>query len=123
MDALMPAEASFAIRRLAATKPSVQALALVVDRDELARLCREEFTGVDMHVSGWHIDGRWFGLVVGPPSTPGQRRRTATMEWRAVAMHIARSVERVGLEYRIVAVTCFFSQQRGAVRRRSGTRG
>jgi hypothetical protein len=27
-----------------------------------------------------------------------------------------------GLEYAIVAVTCFFSQQGGAVRRRSGTR-
>jgi hypothetical protein len=30
--------------------------------------------------------------------------------------------DRVGLEYAIVAVTCFFSQQGGAVRRRSGTR-
>jgi hypothetical protein len=29
----------------------------------------------------------------------------------------------VGLEYSIVAVTCFFSEQREAVMRRSGTRG
>jgi hypothetical protein len=28
----------------------------------------------------------------------------------------------VGLEYTIMAVTCFFSQQGGAVRRRSGIR-
>jgi hypothetical protein len=28
----------------------------------------------------------------------------------------------VGLEYTIVAVTCFFAQQSGAVKRRSGTR-
>jgi hypothetical protein len=32
------------------------------------------------------------------------------------------AVRPVGLEYAIVAVTCFFSQQGGAVRRRSGTR-
>jgi hypothetical protein len=34
----------------------------------------------------------------------------------------AAAADPVGLEYAIVALTCFFSQQGGAVRRRSGTR-
>jgi hypothetical protein len=33
------------------------------------------------------------------------------------------SADPVGLEYSIAAVTCFFSEQREAVMRRSGTRG
>jgi glucose-6-phosphate-specific signal transduction histidine kinase len=33
-----------------------------------------------------------------------------------------RDTEPVGLEYTIVTVTCYFSQRRGVVRRRSGTR-
>jgi hypothetical protein len=35
---------------------------------------------------------------------------------------VSLAAHRVGLEYTIVAVTCFFSQQPGAVTRRSGTR-
>jgi hypothetical protein len=46
--------------------------------------------------------------------------------WRALRVFgwlalLAQS-DRVGLEYTIGTVTCFFSQQGGAVKRRSGTR-
>ncbi len=45
-------------------------------------------------------------------------------QWCEAAEKImnADGCQPVGLEYTIVAATCFFSQQGGAVRRRSGTR-
>ena len=49
MDALTPAETAFVVRRLAAAAPHIVALAPIIDRDDLVRLCRED-TGVDVRV-------------------------------------------------------------------------
>ena len=97
MDELTPAETSFVLRRLLAAAPHVQALAPLLHRDELAHLCRAELTGVDVRVGGWDIRGRWFGVVVVPPPRYGRPRRAATIEWRVVALHIARTIERLGV--------------------------
>jgi len=42
---------------------------------------------------------------------------------RVGCQNLCRASDLVGLEYSIVAVTCFFSWQRGPVMQRSGTRG
>lgn len=94
VSALSPAEVAFAVRQLAATQPQVQALALVVHRDEFWKLCRAEFIGGDVQVGGWDIRGRWFGVVVTAPAREGEPRRAGTIEWRTVALHIARAAER-----------------------------
>lgn len=94
VGALAPAEVAFAVRQLSATAPHVRALARLVHRDDFWRLCCAEFTGVDVRVGGWDIRGRWFAVVVTAPSTQGQPRRTGTIEWRTVALHIARAAGR-----------------------------
>ena len=94
MSALSPAEVAFAVRQLAETQPHVRALALLVHRDEFWQLCRAELTGLDVQVGGWDIRGRWFAVVVTAPARQGQPRRSRTIEWRTVALHIARAAER-----------------------------
>ncbi len=91
MDALSPAATAFAVRQLAAAAPHLLALAPIVDRDELARLCREELTGVDVRAGGWDICGLWFGVVVSAPARSGRRCPGGTIEWRVVAAHVARA--------------------------------
>ena len=88
LAALSPAEISFVVRRLAATRPHLAAVAIVAAPDDLVRLCREELTGVDVRVGGWDIRGRWFGVVVVAPVGQGRAARRASVEWRVVAQHL-----------------------------------
>ena len=90
MDALTSAETAFVVRQLAAIAPHLIALAPVADRDELARLCREELMGADVRARGWDIRGRWFGVVVAARMRTGRQRRGGTVEWRVVAAYLAR---------------------------------
>lgn len=64
MAALTPMEASFAARRLLATRPYLAAVARIARPDDLVRLCSEELSGVDLRVDGWDIRARWFGVLV-----------------------------------------------------------
>ena len=77
------------MRLLAATRPHVGAVAPLVHPDDLWRLCREEYTGVDVHMDGWDIRGRWFGVVVVATPRLGELPRGETIPWRVVARHIA----------------------------------
>lgn len=86
---LTRAETVLAVRRLAATRPHVVALAGLVDPDDLWRFCREELTGVDVRLDGCDIRGRWFGVVVGATPRLGELPRGETIPWRVVARHIA----------------------------------
>ena len=61
---LTRAETVLAVRRLAAMRPHLAAVAPLVDADDLWCLCRDELTGVDVAADGWDIRGRWFGVVV-----------------------------------------------------------
>ena len=57
-----------AARRFAGARPHLAAVAGIVHREDLWRLCRDELTGVDVRADGWDIRGRWFGVVlVGTP--------------------------------------------------------
>jgi hypothetical protein len=75
VDALTPAETAFVVRRLAAAAPHIVALAPIIDRDDLVRLCREELTGVDMRAGSWDVRSRWFGVAVSAPTRKGEQRR------------------------------------------------
>ena len=57
-------------------------------------------------------------VILRRPQAPATLIAGHDVDWEQ-AMAAA---EPVGLEYTIMAVTCFFSQRGGAVRRRSGTR-
>ena len=50
-----PAEVLIAARRLAGARPHLAAVAGIVHREDLWRLCRDELTGVDVRVDGWDI--------------------------------------------------------------------
>jgi hypothetical protein len=63
VSVLTPSEVWIAARRLAGARPHLAAVAGIAHHD-LWQLCREELTGVDVHVDGWDIRGRWFGVVV-----------------------------------------------------------
>ena len=83
------AETVLAVRRLAAMRPHIAAVAPLVDADDLWRLCRDELTGVDVAMEGWDIRGRWFGVVVAATPRLGELPRGETIAWRIVAGHIA----------------------------------
>jgi hypothetical protein len=53
MGPLTRAETALAVRRLAAMRPHIAAVAPLVDADNLWRLCRDELTGVDVSMEGW----------------------------------------------------------------------
>jgi hypothetical protein len=74
VSVLTPAEILIAVRRLAGARPHLAAVAGIVHPEDLWQLCRDELTGLDVHIDGWDIRGRWFGVVVG--ATP----RTVTVE-------------------------------------------
>jgi hypothetical protein len=82
VDALTPAETAFVVRRLAAAAPHIVALAPIIDRDDLVRLCREELTGGDVRAGSWDVRSRWFGVAVSAPTRKGEQRRGGTIEWR-----------------------------------------
>jgi hypothetical protein len=82
VSVLTPAETLIAARRLAGARPHLAAVAGIVHREDLWRLCRDELTGVD-------VRGRWFGVVlVGTPRL-GALGRGETIPWRVVATLIA----------------------------------
>jgi hypothetical protein len=64
VSVLTPAETLIAARRLAGARPHLAAVAGIVHREDLWRLCRDELTGVDVRADCWDIRGRWFGVVV-----------------------------------------------------------
>ena len=86
---LTPAEILTAARRLAEARPHLAAVAGVVHQEDLGQLCRDELTGVDVRIDGWHIRGRWFGVVVGATPRLGDLRRGETIPWRVIAAQIA----------------------------------
>ena len=45
-------------------------------------------SGVDVHIDGWDIRGRWFGVVGATPRL-GELRRGETIPWRVIAVQIA----------------------------------
>src|SRR5258705_12898273 len=77
-----PAEVLIAARRLGGARPHLAAVAGIVHREDLWQLCRDELTGVDVHVNGWEIRGRWFGVVVGATPRLGELRRGQTIPWQ-----------------------------------------
>jgi len=85
---LTPVEVLIAARRLAGTRPHLAAVAVIVHREDLWQLCRDELTGVDVRVDGWDIQGRWFGVVVGATPRLGELRRGETIPWRVIAAQI-----------------------------------
>jgi hypothetical protein len=93
VDGLTALEVTIACGRLAGTAPHLRALAMVVEPEQLWRLCREELQGRDLDVDGWIIKPRWFAITV---VSTGRRGRTAgplrpsTIEWRTFAEHLAR---------------------------------
>jgi hypothetical protein len=89
VGSLTGAETVLAVRRLAAMRPYLAAVAPLVDADDLWRLCRDELTGVDVGMEGWDIRGRWFGVVVAATPRRGELPRGETIPWRVVARHIA----------------------------------
>lgn len=94
LGTLAPAEVAFAVRQLSSTAPHVRALAILVHRDDFWRLYRAELSSVDMRVGGWDIRPRFFGVVVTSPTRQGRPHRTGTIEWRDVALQIARTAGR-----------------------------
>ena len=87
--ALNPAEVQIAVLRLAGARPHLAAVAGIVHYEDLWQFCRDELTGVDVHVDGWDIRGRWFGVVVGATPRLGELRRGETIPWRVIAAQIA----------------------------------
>jgi hypothetical protein len=85
VSVLTPAEILIAARRLAGARPHVAAVAGIVHRQDLWRLCRDELTGVDVRIDGWDIRGRWFGVVVGATPRLGKLPRGETIPWRVIA--------------------------------------
>jgi hypothetical protein len=83
--------------RLAAAPPHIVALAPIIDRDDLVRLCREELTGVDVRAGSWDVRSRWFEVAVSAPTRRGEQRRGGTIECRTVAAYIARDAPRHGM--------------------------
>jgi hypothetical protein len=43
----------------------------------------------NVHISGWDIRGRWFGVVIGATPRTGELQRGETIPWRAIAAQIA----------------------------------
>ena len=80
-----------AARRLAGARPYLAAVAGIVHREDLWRLCRDELTGVDVRADCWDIRGRWFGVVVVATPRLGALGRGETIPWRVVATLIAPS--------------------------------
>jgi len=62
VSVLTPAETLIAARRLAGARSHLAAVAGIVHREALRRLCRDELTGVHVRGGGWDIRGRWFGV-------------------------------------------------------------
>ena len=89
VSVLTPAETLIAARRLAGARPHLAAVAGIVHREDLWRLCRDELTGVDVRADGWDIRGRWFGVVVGATPRTGELPRGETIPWRVIATQIA----------------------------------
>jgi len=89
VSVLTPAEVLIAARRLAGARPHVVAVAGLVHQEDLWQLCRDELTGADVHVDGWDIRGRWFGVVVGATPRLGELRRGETIPWRVIAAQLA----------------------------------
>ena len=89
MSVLTPAEVLIAARRLAGARPHLAAVAGIVHREDLWRLCRDELTGVDVRTGSWDIRGRWFGVVVGATPRLGELRRGQTIPWHVIATQIA----------------------------------
>jgi hypothetical protein len=89
VSVLTPAEILIAARRLVGARPHLAAVAGIMLQEDLWRLCREELTGVDVHIDGWDIRGRWFGVVVGATPRLGELRRGETIPWRVIAAQIA----------------------------------
>jgi hypothetical protein len=86
---LTRAEILIAARRLAGARPHLAAVAGIVHQEDLWQLCRDELTGVDVHIDGWDIRGRWFGVVVGARPRLGELRRGETIPWRVIAGQLA----------------------------------
>ena len=89
VSVLTPAETLIAARRLAGARPHLAAVAGIVHREDLWRLCRDELTGVDVRGDGWDIRGRWFGVIVAGIPRLGALGRGETIPWRVVATLIA----------------------------------
>jgi hypothetical protein len=89
VSVLTPAEILIAARRLAGARPHLAVVAGIVHREDLWRLCRDELTGIDVHVDGWDIRGRWFGVVVGATPRLGELPRGQTIPWHVIAAQIA----------------------------------
>ena len=88
VSVLTPSEVWIAARRLAGARPHLAAVAGIAHHD-LWQLCREELTGVDVHVDGWDIRGRWFGVVVAATPRLRELRRGETIPWRVIAAQLA----------------------------------
>ena len=84
-----PAEVLIAARRLAGARPHLAAVAGIVHSEDLWQLCRNELTRAEVRIGGRDIRGRWFGVVVGPTTQPGELRRGETIPWRVIAAQIA----------------------------------
>ena len=89
VSVLTPAEVLIAARRLAGSRPHLAAVAVIVHREDLWQLCRDELTGIDVRIDGWDIRGRWFGVVVGATPRLGELRRGETIPWRVIAAQLA----------------------------------
>jgi hypothetical protein len=89
VSVLTPAEVLIAARRLAGARPHLVAVAGIVHHEDLWRLCRDELTGVDVHIDGWDICGRWFGVVVGATPRLGELPRGQAIPWRVIAAQLA----------------------------------
>jgi hypothetical protein len=81
-------------RGLAAMRPAVAALADLAAPEVLARLCRDEFLGIDVATGGWDIRARWFGVVVCATPRLGALDRGITISWRVIAEQITAQQSR-----------------------------
>ena len=97
MTGLTPFEVQLAIGRVVAAQPHLRALAGIVSREDLARLCRDALVDRDFSSDGWDIRPRWFGIVVVSTGRRGKVTGPSTIEWRTVADHLAAQVDRRGL--------------------------
>jgi hypothetical protein len=86
---LSHSETSLAVQQLAATRPHLAALAIVVSPDDLGQLARSELSGMDLQRDGWDLRARWFGIVVCATPRLGALERAVTIEWRTAARIIA----------------------------------
>ena len=73
VSVLTPAETLIAARRLAGARPHLAAVAGIVHREDLWRLCRDELTGVDVRADGWDIQLRFMAIA----AREGERRVAA----------------------------------------------